>query len=180
MKRILLLLFLFGITTNIVFSQESDNFRLSGTVEHFSLGSDNQLMFGLNGELFLSEKFSLNYKYTMGVNKDGDFVYHTPAGAIGVYFIDIWELMVFSVMIPEGVSYHQYPNKWLEVSPYLNPLGCEYNSNYNNLNLSCTAGVKLHIKADKFNFSPNVGVLYLYGHNDPSLNLGLSVGYLLN
>ena len=179
MKRLLFFIAITFVIHLSTFSQDKDNFRISGTFDYFNLGNENQLMYGLNGELFLNKSFSLNYKYTLGVNNDRDLVFHTPAGAIGVYFVDIWELMIFSIMIPEGVSYHQYPKEWLEVSPYLNPLGCEYNSFHDKLKLSCTAGIKMHVKANGFNFSPNIGVLYIYGQNNPSLNLGFSVGYLL-
>ena len=89
------------------------------------------------------------------------------------------EWILYSLMIPEGVGYHAYPNKFLEISPYVNPLGAEINLTGNStFDLSCSIGMTIHFKPiDEMTISPNLGTVIIYKTGETFPVAGISLDY---
>ena len=67
-----------------------------------------------------------------------------------MYYMDI-EGLLYTLMIPEGISYHIKFTKQLTLSPYLNPLGFDYyynshNADFNTYYMSSALGFKAHFE----------------------------------
>lgn len=178
MKSFIFTLIFIFFTFNI-YSQEKGDFRMGMYAQANSLQDRETPMFGISGEYFLSNKLSMNYKYGLGLNNQGAITAHINPSILSIFFIQSGDALLFSFMIPEGISYHIYPKENLEVAPFINPLGSEINM-YDSptVVLSCSFGVSLHIKPIKdFSISPNIGAMIIYANQDVVPNIGLSINY---
>jgi len=164
-----------------VFAQDKGDFRLGLYHNTNSAGKYLLPQLGISGELFVSKSISLNYKYSLGMNSDRELMGHVNISTIGVALsaLFVYELAPYIFLIPEGVSYHSYPNERIEIAPYINPLGAELNM-YDDfpILLSCSFGINFHFKpSEKFSISPNIGAMLLYKTGEIQPGFGISLHY---
>jgi hypothetical protein len=127
----------------------------------------------------------MNYRYGLSHNTDGQVGGHINPSLIGLAYLvyagggTSGEELILSFMIPEGLSYHVYPNKFIEVAPYINPLGSEINLTGNNtFDFSCSFGMAVHvIPAKNMSVTPNLGGILLYRNGEVLPVIGVSVNY---
>lgn len=165
-------------------AQNKGDFRI-GAYGHAITNRSNVLaQFGLTGEYFLSHTISLNYKYGFGTNSEGGMMGHINPSILGLAFASYVtaDFLIYSFLIPEGVCYHIYPNHFLEIAPYINPLGAEINLYKDNpILLSCSFGTNIHFKPGKsIAISPNVGATIIYKTGEFLSTFGLSINYIFN
>jgi len=178
MKFLIFLIFIISFVLN-TYSQEKGDFRMGMYAQVNSLQDRETPMFGITCEYFLSSKLSMNYKYGIGLNNQGTITAHINPSILSIFFIQSGDALIFSFMIPEGLSYHIYPKEKLEVAPYINPLGSEINM-YESpaIALSCNFGMNIHIKPSKdLSITPNLGAMIVYGNYEVVPNVGLSINY---
>lgn len=178
MKYFILFLLVIFISLSC-FSQEKGDFRMGVFAQVNSLRDKETPMFGLNCEYFLSHKLSMNYKFGMGLNNEGAITAHINPSLLSLLFIRSGDAVIFSFMIPEGLSYHFYPKENLEIAPYINPLGSEINFYQSpSIVLSGSFGMNVHIIPVKdLSITPNVGVIVIYRNREVVPNMGLSINY---
>ncbi len=182
-KNILFLSFLFFVIISIS-AQNKGDFRI-GLYGHGITNQTNVLpQFGLTGEYFLSHNISLNYKYGLGVNSEGKAMGHINPSILGLAFASYAsaDLLIYSFLIPEGVCYHIYPNNFLEIAPFINPLGAEINL-YEDapILLSCGFGANIHFKpTNSISITPNVGATIIYKTGELLSTFGLSLNYIFS
>ena len=166
-------------TSLISNSQEQGNFRLGFYTQLNSYRSNQIPISGICGEYFISSYFSLNYKYGLGLNNNGEYTAHLNPSTYGLIYTESAELFLLLFIIPEGVSYHIYPKKAIEIAPYFNPLGSEYNFYENpKIVLSCNFGMSIHLKPSEFfSIAPNLGATVIYRNGEVIPVMGLSVNY---
>lgn len=152
-------------------------------------------MFGLNLELFVSKRVSLNYSLMLG--SDGrNLAFHTPAGVIGGIslfsfmleddlFNDedpdeyIYASSIILMFLPEGINVHLPLSEYVSLVPFVNPLGYDYFANEKTY--SSTFGLKIMYNLnDKLVIIPQAAVSLFYSsENHTCFSLGLSVGFKL-
>jgi len=159
------------------------------------LGNGILTSYGLNAEYFINKNFSLNYQYSLGINQFNNTYLHYPGAIAGLveilrtdsyYFTsgsndDGWAyIMILSCIIPEGVSFHTYPRKWLEIAPFINPFACDFNIlNNDRSTLTFSLGLKTYIKPIyNFSITPYFGLKHIYRNSKAGSLFGFSVGYL--
>ena len=185
MKRIVLVFIIVISTLSICKSQEKGDFRLGLYGQGISYRDKQLPQFGLVGEYFLGHKVSLNYRYGFGYNSDGVFMGHINPSLLGLAYLvavggsSSGEELLLAFMIPEGISYHVYPNEKLEVAPYVNPLGSEINLTSNSsFDFSCSFGMAIHyIPVKNMSISPNLGGILIYQTGDVFPVAGISINY---
>ena len=181
MKKNIFILFIILFSTLISKSQDDGDFRIGAYGQAITIGDHVIPQYGLMGEYFLSHNFSLNYKYGLGYNPDGETMGHINPSILGFCFLaySTPNDLIWAFMIPEGVSYHVYPNNLIEIAPYINPLGSEINLyHYPSIVLSCSFGINLHIKpTEDLSFSPNMGAIIIYGNSEILPSFGFSINY---
>lgn len=156
-----------GVFFFIIFnsnSQHYGNFRLSIGSQINTFHDKHYFMHGLEGEYFLSSSFAFNYRLALGKTYDGNFGFHFPASWLVMAFLDGYEALVLTSVIPEGISYHTYPNSHLEISPYLNLLGSE---------------LLLFKGSPQYNILGNIGLKVYYRPNE-TVSLSASYGFSTN
>lgn len=101
--------------------------------------------FALNIEKFVSDEFCLNYHASFGTLNTGfnqnSFTMHMPAGpVIGCFLAGVvlkgggdGELLLYSFLIPEGVSYYPVKNKKYQFGLTADVLGLNFNAEKNSL-----------------------------------------------
>lgn len=181
MKKLLIILSAILVFSISAYSQDKGDFRLGLYQNTQSAGKSLLPQFGISGELFVSKSISLNYKYSMGMNPDRELMGHVNISTIGVALsaLFVYELAPYIFLIPEGLSYHSYPNDNIEIAPYINPLGAELNM-YEDfpILLSCSFGITVHFKpSEKFSISPNIGAMILYKTGEIQPGFGISLNY---
>jgi hypothetical protein len=178
-----LIIFIIILYSNVIgFTQEKGDFRLGMYGQTLSFRDQILPQFGLVGEYFLSHNFSMNYRYGLGYNSNGDIMGHINLSLIGIAYAasmsSTSDELLWTFMIPEGFSYHAYPNDFLEIAPYVNPLGSEINLYENtSIMLSCAFGMNIHFKFDDFSFTPNLGAIIMYGNGEIVPAFGFSINY---
>lgn len=181
MKKAFLTLSIVFVTILATNAQEKGDFRFGVYGQALTSGNTIFTQYGVTGEYFLSHNFSLNYKYGMGTNPEHDLMGHINVSAIGVAFAAVvaYELVPYMFLIPEGISYHAYPNERFEIAPYVNPLGAEINLDEEfPILLSCAFGLNLHVKpTEDFSISPNAGAILIYKTGEVFPVFGLSINY---
>ncbi len=185
MQKTILLAFVFFSSVIICSSQEKGDFRLGLYGQGVSYRGQTLPQYGLIAEYFLSHKVSLNYRYGFGYNTNGDLAGHINPSLIGLAYLayaggtSSGEELILSFMIPEGLSYHVYPKEFLEVAPYINPLGSEINlTGSNTFDFSCSFGMNIHVLPVKnMSLSPNLGGILLYRNGEVIPVLGFSFNY---
>ncbi len=189
-----LILVLILLNINIK-AQRSGDLRIVGFAEvsHFNTGT--LTSYGVFGEVFISRSFSLNYQYTFGTNQYGNFYSHYP-GAVS-WFVesvkyydleyatsestDFWiYVLAATALVPEGISFHAYPRKWLEIAPFLNPFSTDYNILDNNHStITASLGIRAHAKLGRhFSVVPHFGLKHIYKTSDNGNFYGLGIGWL--
>ena len=165
-------------------SQDKGDFRLGMYGQAITLGDNTFPQFGLVGEYFLSKSFSMNYRYGLGSSPNGEVMGHINPSLLSLAFLasSSGDELFWTFLIPEGFSYHAYPNEFFEISPYLNPLGSEINLYEDKpIVLSCAFGMNIHIKPVKdFSFTPNMGAIIVYGNGEILPVFGFSLNYNFN
>ena len=174
-----LIIGLFICTSLISNSQESGDFRFGVYTQLNSYRGNEMPMSGVSGEFFISPSFSLNYKYGLGLNNSGDYTMHFNPSIFGLLYVNSVELFILSFVIPEGVSYHVYPRRSIELAPYINPLGSEFNFYESpNVVLSCSFGINIHLKpTENLSISPNLGGMVFYRNGELMPSMGVSLNY---
>lgn len=182
---LILLLLIFTISG---MAQEKGNIRLGVYGQGMSLHKKIMPQFGLVGEIFLSHNFALNYKYGIGINSAGDAMGHINPSvfALGWFGEATSEaIFIITLMVPEGVSYHIYANDYIELAPFISPIGAEINiyPDPDQVLLSCAVGSNIYFKPFKnFNnlsFSIFGSGTYIYKKKVIFPSLGLSINYTL-
>lgn len=140
--------------------------------------------YGIMGEYFVLNNFSLVYKYGFGVDPYGKVSGHINPG---ILLFALWipysvDALFATILICEGVSYHYSPVDNLEIAPYLNPLGAEINlPGEKDFVFSLNSGVKMNFlntgKLNNFLFSADLGMLYIYGSRNAYPSIGISLNY---
>lgn len=181
MKKAFLTLSIVFVTILATNAQEKGDFRFGVYGQSLTSGNSLYNQFGITGEYFISHSFSLNYRYGMGTSPQRELMGHINVSAIGMVFAAVvsYELIPYMFLIPEGISYHAYPNDKFEIAPYINPLGAEINldEEYPIL-LSCAFGMNLHVKpSEDFSISPNAGAIVIYKTGQFFPVFGLSINY---
>jgi len=196
LNKILLLVCCIFTLNQFVFSQRRGDFRLAAMSEISFFNSGKLSSYGLSAEFFIHKNFSLNYQYTIGVNKNKQTYLHFPGAVAGLvemfrtdpYFLtsdsdqEAWAYLLFlSFIIPEGISFHTYPRDWLELAPFINPLATDYNilGNYRST-ITLSLGMKIYIKpTPTFSFSPHFGLKHIYKNGKVGNFFGISMGWIL-
>lgn len=180
MKKIFFIFFLILFTGIKLFGQYKDDFRL---MFYTGVNFNDETAFtmgGLSGELFVSDKISLNYKYGFGsINSDEKFVLHFPAPILLVALLPAPEALLLAVFLPEGVGYHFYASEKMEVSPYLSPLGMEViGGDKAEAYFTGTWGCRFHIKPiEQLTISPDLGATIRYGKKNLRPHAEVSLGW---
>ena len=174
--------FLFLLVYNsTVISQEKRDFRLS--VGGGFVTIQNRLYYspGIEGEYFLSHNWALNYSLGYGKSERGDVQFHFPLGWLAIPFACDPEAIILCVMIPEGFSYHIYPNEKMEIAPYLNLLQAQcVLSDEEEFNILSGAGVRVHFRpVEKFSITLQYGISVPYNRPDLCISGGISLGMFL-
>lgn len=194
-KRWLLFSFCLFSFNSSSFSQRNGNYRVAVLNEISFFNSGTLTSYGFSAEYFIHKNFSLNYQYSLGINQKNNTYLHYPGAVAGFvemfrtdsYFIassaneDGWAYLLFlTFVIPEGVSFHTYPRKWLELSPFINPLGCDFNILDNNRStLTFSVGLKIYFKPSEFFFiSPHFGLKHIYRNSEAGNFYGISMGWM--
>lgn len=192
LKGIAIVLILLGLSTE-VYQQEPGNVRFSLKGECLTRDFFDQYSYGFSLELFVSSRLSLDYNYTMGIDDQNRYCFFFPGSASAVisffgeemlyepYFIeDNWEWLMFTFLIPDGLSFHAYPREWLEVAPYIYPLSGEFNSfGCGYISVGLASGLKAILKPiPSVSIGPYFGFRKKYSNNHTALNYGLSVGLM--
>ncbi|PLX08286.1 MAG: hypothetical protein C0596_08335 [Marinilabiliales bacterium] len=178
----ILIVFTLLISLNVS-SQERGDLRIGafGKVSLFDNVMINQ--YGVNGEWFVADNFSLLYAYGMGTNANGDITAHINTALFLLPFAASYPPAVLGVLlISEGISYHVSVNEFVEVAPYLCPLGTEINLyEEQDLILSGSEGVNLIFKQfspiNKLILSFNFGSTVIYRDMNALPSVGVSLQY---
>lgn len=184
MKKILLALVFAFFSVLAGMTQDKGDFRLGLYGQAISFREHVLPQYGLVGEYFLSHNFSMNYRYGLGYNSNGEITGHINPSLLSIAYLASASAdeFIWAFLIPEGFSYHAYPNEFIEISPYLNPLGSEINLyDKNPIVLSCAFGMNLHVKpVENMSFTPNIGAIVIYGKGEMVPTFGFSMNYNFN
>jgi len=171
-------------------SQVEGSVRLMGFYQCGYYNFGDVINGGISIEIFLNDNFSLDYSFALGSNSEAGTSYHLPALIgelceavdVSIYF---WyeglddDLLYLTFLIPEGISYHARPREWLELSPYVYPLGAEYNirDDYRSF-MHLTAGMKtvFHPSAG-FSLAVSTGFRKFYSSREFGQILSVSLGW---
>jgi hypothetical protein len=197
-SKILAFFLVFIITTHIITAEDR---KLNVAVSYENYIHDNVPIdvIGLNYEIFVTDKISLNYSYNFSLEPHVQ-VRHTP---IMPYLG--WELLypvlrdlnneneeessdpswaisafVISLLIPEGVNFH-FPwrdNENTGIVVSLNPLGYEYINNIETFSSGITLQSRFGI-GEKFYVAPLAGFNYAYKPKEIVFRIGVAVGMVL-
>ncbi len=139
-------------------------------------------IYGITASYFVADRWALEYgisyvSTSKGVNY-GKFYggsvlayYGLTLSSRNVQDNGYWTLALFSLLVPEGVSYHIPLNPSVTLSPYLNVLTVDLSSDY--WRMSNTLGVRLNmLLKDTFNIAPHAFTTVQYRGN----SVGGSVG----
>ena len=194
MRNKVLLIFILAVLVSFTRAQRPKDLRISGITEvsHFSNGS--LTSYGILVEYFLNKNFSMNYQYTFGTNQFGNFYAHFPGTVswlveaakhneddYSTSVNDAWEVVLIATFaIPEGVCFHTYPRKWLEVAPFINPFSADYNILDNeHSTITASLGIRSHIKlTSHLSIVPHFGLKYIYKNNQTGTIYGIGLGWL--
>jgi hypothetical protein len=108
---------------------EEDDFLLSAEYRTSLINNIGQNHGGFNMEYMVSDKIGLNYSFYLG-----DEYIHIPGGfLLGIFILayvaqDV-DALLYSFLIPEGITLNINLIDKIYLSPYLNPLGVEYHWN---------------------------------------------------
>jgi hypothetical protein len=189
---IVLLCFLLPVYSN---SQDRSNFRVSAISEISNYNNGTLTSYGFSVEYFIHHNFSFNYQYTFGINQFKNTYIHYPGGVAGLvelfrtdsYYLystsgdDGWSyIMLLAIILPEGVSFHTYPRKWLELAPFVNPFSTDFNIMDNKRStITLSLGLKAHIKPTyNLSISPHFGIKHIYANGKVGTFMGISAGFL--
>ncbi len=175
------------------YPQEYGNFRIAFNSNYSSFNFQDNNSMGFSVEYFLGPHISLDYNYAFGKNKYNETCYYFPGTVAGFvllfgddilydpYFLeDYQEVVILSLIIPEGISFHTYPRYWLEVAPYFYPFSADYNfSNYDLPSLSWALGIKVYFKPlPRLSVSSGFGIKNRYSNAYTTQNYSFSAGWL--
>jgi hypothetical protein len=195
MKKGILLGIFFSFFFSFAYSQREGRYRIAAISEISFFNSKTLTSYGISAEYFIHKNFSLNYQYSFGTNQQHNSYMHYTASVAGIvelfrsdsYYVvsgsdeeGLMYLILITFVIPEGISYHTYPRKWLEIAPFFNPLSADFNILDNKRStITMSLGVKVHFKPlSNFSVSPHFGLKHIYRNKDVGNFYGLSVGYL--
>jgi len=181
------------ISNKISISQEKGTYRICGITEITSYNSNFLSSYGISIQYFVNKYFSLNYHYSFGMNQNHKLYSHFNGSLIAFaellkvnnyYSIDadndgMAYLMLLSLIIPEGISFHTYPREWFEIAPFVNPLIADYNIlNNKKSTLTLSVGMRTYFNpTNRVAISPHFGIKYIYSVKDVCYLYGFSIGY---
>jgi len=183
--KIILLLFIL-ISTLTGMAQDKGNIRLGIYGQGMTMQNEIMPQFGLVGEIFLSHRIALNYKYGIGTNTNGDAMGHINPSVFALgWFGEATSEAVFilTLLVPEGVSYHIYPTDYLELAPFISPIGAEINlyPDPDQVLLSCALGSNFYFTPFKnlknLSFSVFGSGTYVYKKKVILPTVGCSINY---
>ncbi len=183
MKRNFIILIILLIIPVVLLSQSKGDLRI-GTYGQVTVFDNNLIsQYGVCGELFIAENFSLNYKYGLGSNINGDIIGHINPAIFLVPFAISYPAAILGVLlISEGVSYHIQVSEFVEIAPYISPLGAEINLYEDQeIVLSCATGFNFYFKhfspVDQLLLSFNGGATIIYKDMNVMPTVGVSLMY---
>lgn len=186
---------IFFSLSQISFAQDVKNFRISALGEISKFNNNNLTSYGVGIEYFVNKNLSLDYLYSFGINQRHHNYFHFPGSVAGLVEVmkndsyvlinsnsneEISYILFLTFIIPEGISYHFYPRKWLEIAPFLHPFAADYNilDNYHST-ITISIGLKCYIKPVKnFSISPHFGLKQIYKNGNVGTFFGISTGIL--
>jgi hypothetical protein len=164
-------------------SQTKGDVRIGTYGQIMYLGNKIIPQYGLLGEIFVADNFSVNYKYGIGTNQNGEITGHINPAIFLLAFTDgSAASLLGTLMICEGVSYHVAVNDYIELAPYISPLGAELNL-YPDVPilLSCSAGINMYVKyitpLKSLSFCPYAGAMIIYRDGNVLPVLGFSLNF---
>jgi len=183
MKLKVLTIIIFIFISILGISQNNRTFRIGSFAQISYVNNSILPQYGISAELFVTENISLNYKYGMGLNPNGDVTGHfNPSIFLLPFAAYSFESIIAILLIPEGVSYHINLSDYFELAPYINPLSAEANL-YDDrpLVLSGSLGFKAYFK----NATPisnlligiNAGSTIIYRDGTTLPVMGVSLNY---
>jgi hypothetical protein len=160
------------------------NFVIGGMYQTHLLGKSTtfEKMYGIQASYFATDRLSLDYSLSYVYVPFGTSYFKLYGGAAlagygttlttqSVYNNGYWGLLLLTLIIPEGVSYHIPVNNQMTISPYLNLLTVDISNQY--WRMSNTAGVRFNLVLNEtFNVAPYACLLVQYRQN----SVGGSVG----
>lgn len=186
----IIIIFQFSLNNNS-YSQEYDKYKISLEYNYLSMRPDFSNMLGLNLEIFLNKKISLNYSLFLGLGDDKTYI-HSHSGLFGAaYFVssdlldenrngslsDLTRLLaIILFFIPEGVNFYIPASKDLSLVPFFNPLGFDYISK--EYTITTGVGMKLNYNiSNSIDVSPELEMRYFYKNNRVAYLTGIGFGY---
>ncbi len=157
---------------------EEDNFILSFSRSQAMFNDFTSYReFSVDVQYFVTDRISLNYP----VSVSREYI-HVPASvpiivASAACFYGDLELL-YMLLIPEGVSFHFPIQRFVTISPYINPLGFEYyyNSEIEEWYMTSAVGAKANITpTSPLVIAPFAEYKIDYGHR-AGVRAGISVG----
>lgn len=178
-KKLCLLLIVFFIHSHFCSAQDKSDVRIMLRGDMFHDKNDNIVRAGLSFELFVTDEISIDYNFSFGYHDTNDYQFYMPIAALLTAYTDNPQVMGLSILTPDGVSFHASPNEFMEITPYVNPLGCLVSSkNSSNINLYWEAGLKTHFKFEELTITPQIGFHHQYGTKNLYISFGISLGLL--
>lgn len=183
MKIKTILIFIFLSITIAGTTQNRKVFRLGTFGQMTYISNDIIPQYGISAEIFVTNNISLNYKYAVGIDQNGEINGHINPSIFLLPFAYSYEAFLGILLIPEGVSYHFFISDYLELAPYINPLSAEVNL-YDNKPLLLSGAIGLNTYLNKatpindLSIGINCGMLIIYGDGTIAPTLGFSLNYI--
>lgn len=197
-------LFITGLLIQLSDACYSQNQRFYNSTEpeqgdlKFYLANENILLPGINtyglgisAEYFPTDKLGIYYNFTLGINQDKQFAAHTPIGipVAGAGFLLAFTsgdeptarllayASVISLLVPEGISYRVWQDENITISPFIGPLGIDYNPDgEKDFPATCTAGIRFRCRIkNNFTIIPMAGARMIYKNAKTGIYAGILI-----
>lgn len=147
-----------------------------------------EVLGGIQYELGITDRISLNYGLRLGYNGDRGVVFQSTMGSFGgtVLFVmglgeddDYLTAGLLGWVLPDGVTFTFPVNESTKICPYINILTLEYSSHGILPYLECGIKLKQYMKDNMF-IGINLGISTDYERYSLTNFFGGSVGFVVN
>ncbi len=197
LKKILLgLLILQSINISVNAQIDDYSVKLSLATERTIFAEGGHFnTYGLNLEFYPNPWLSLGYHFSLGNTNFNQFTAHTTLGSIlavdllnyasrsnssGDFFGFVGVLLF---ILPESIHLHFPAGKNVTISPFISPLGCDYerlSDDSDRYYPGISGGVKLNIYYKNISISPYASVLKFYETNEKGLGIRAGAMFGIN
>jgi hypothetical protein len=160
------------------------DFVIGGMYQTHLLGKspDFEKLYGINASYFVTDRWTIDYSLAYTYVPFGVSYFKLYGGAAlagyaasyttqSVHNNGYWGILLLTLAIPEGVSYHIPVNDQTTISPYINLLTVDLSNKY--WRMANTAGVRLNLVLNNvFNVSPYACLLVQYRQNSVGGTVG--------